>query len=86
MPEISRFYGIIIGMFYNEHMPPHFHAKYGEYEIEVEIDQIKIIQGNFPNHAKSLVFEWTEKHKDELLVDQELAMNLKVLNKIEPLV
>ena len=38
MPEISRFYGIIIGMFYNEHMPPHFHAKYGEYEIEVEID------------------------------------------------
>jgi hypothetical protein len=85
MPEISRFYGIIIGMFYNEHMPPHFHAKYGEHEIELDIINLKIIKGDFPNHAKSLVLEWTEKHKNELLIDWEPAMNLKVLNKIEPL-
>jgi hypothetical protein len=57
MPEISRFYGIIIGMFYNEHSPPHFHAKYGEYEIEVNINTLEIFNGKIPKRAKILVLE-----------------------------
>jgi hypothetical protein len=48
MPEICRFYGIIIGMFYNEHSPPHFHAKYGEFEIEVNINTLEILNGKIP--------------------------------------
>ena len=61
MPEISRFLGIIIAMFYKDHAPPHFHAIYGEYEITVEIDS-GVINGRFPKRALRLVLEWLELH------------------------
>lgn len=84
MPEISRFLGIVIAMFYRDHSPPHFHAIYGEYEITVEIES-GIINGRFPKRALKLVFEWSEFHKDELLDNWRLAEQRLPLNKIAPL-
>lgn len=82
--EISRFFGIIIFMYHNEHNPPHFHAKYGDYEMTVEISS-GIIEGKFPKRALSLVMEWFEIHKEELLVDWELLRTTGEFNKIQPL-
>jgi len=84
MPEISRFLGIIIAMFYRDHAPPHFHAIYGEYEIIVEIES-GIINGRFPKRALKLVFEWLELHREKLLENWRLAEDRRPLNKIEPL-
>ena len=84
MPEISRFLGIIIAMYYRDHSPPHFHAIYGDYEITVEIES-GIINGRFPKRALKLVFEWLDIHKDELLENWQLAEGRRPLNKIQPL-
>jgi hypothetical protein len=84
MPEISRFLGIVIGMFYREHGPPHFHAVYGEHKITVEIETGKIA-GRFPNRALGLVLEWHAQHKEELLKQWELARQGKPLDRIAPL-
>lgn len=66
MPEIRRFYGIIIYMFYNEHNRPHFHAEYQDFEGIIEIES-GIIKGKTPRRALKLIFEWIDLHKDELL-------------------
>lgn len=84
MPEISRFLGIIIAMYYSDHRPPHFHAKYGEYEVVVYIEDGRV-EGRFPRRALRLVSEWYELHKDELMEDWLLAEQRKPLKKIEPL-
>jgi len=84
MPEISRFLGIVIYMYYREHMPAHFHAEYGEYTITVEIET-GVVQGKFPRRALGAVLDWYVLHKDELIEDWELAKKKKPLNKIEPL-
>jgi len=84
MPEISRFLGIVIAMFYKDHAPPHFHAIYGEYEITVEIESC-VITGRFPKRALRLVLEWLELHKDELFENWKLAEEKKPLKTIEPL-
>lgn len=85
MPEISRFYGIIIAIYYNEHNPPHFHAKYGEYVAEIEIKTLQILKGELPPRAKALVLEWADNHRTELMMDWELAEKRLELKKIEPL-
>ncbi len=85
MPEISRFLGIIVAMYYNDHSPPHFHACYGENEIRVNIETGEILSGTFPRRAQRLVLEWFELHRNELLEDWNLAQERKPLNKIEPL-
>ena len=72
-------------MYYNDHAPPHFHARYGENEIRVNIQTGEIMSGNFPRRAERLVLEWLDLHRDELLVDWSLAQDRKPLNKIEPL-
>ncbi len=69
MPEISRFLGIVIRMYYRDHAPPHFHA---EYEISVEMDS-GVVQGKFPRRAFSAVLEWYELHQRELVENWELA-------------
>lgn len=66
MPVVSEFYGILIRMFYNDHVPPHFHAVYGEYELIVGISPITILQGKAPNRVRSMVWEWTALHQQEL--------------------
>ena len=84
MPEISRFLGIVIRMYYRDHPPPHFHAEYGEYEIAVEIDS-GIVEGRFPRRALSAVIEWHGLHRQELGQNWELAREERPLNKVEPL-
>lgn len=84
MLEISRFLGIVIRMFYREHTPPHFHAKYGEYQITVGIED-GVVEGRFPRRALGLVLEWCEAHRAELRQDWELAAQRKALNTIPPL-
>ena len=84
MPELSRFLGIVIGMFYREHGVPHFHAVYGEHEVSVEVETAKI-HGYFPNRAVKLVLEWMNLHKAELLEDWQLAKQGQPLKRIAPL-
>lgn len=83
MPTISRFYGIIIKMYFqqSEHNPPHFHVVYGENIAEIEISSGKILEGFLPVRAKSLVSEWLDLHKDELLT----IWNTQEFFEIEPL-
>ncbi|MEZ0537100.1 DUF4160 domain-containing protein [Caldicellulosiruptoraceae bacterium PP1] len=82
MPEITRFYGIIIKMFFkNEHNPPHFHAIYGEYNGVFEIKTLEMIEGDLPNRAQELVIEWASMYKDEL----QKMWETKTLKKLEPL-
>lgn len=84
MPEISRFLGIIIRMFADEHAPPHFHAIYGGYEIIVEI-KTRIVQGKFPPRSLRAVLEWAELHERELMRNWELLQGNQSPEKIEPL-
>ncbi len=84
MPEISRFLGIVIRMYYREHAPPHFHARYGEHEIVVEIES-GVVEGRFPPRALRHVHEWLEIHRDELRVDWQLAAERRPLRPIAPL-
>ncbi|GHT30467.1 hypothetical protein AGMMS49574_10230 [Bacteroidia bacterium] len=84
MPEISNFYGIIITMLFNDHNPPHFHVKYGEYRAQISI-QDGIVQGTIPRRALNLVFEWLDLHRDELMDNWHRIENMKALQKIEPL-
>ncbi len=84
MPEISRFLGIVIAIFYKDHSPPHFHATYGEFEITVEIES-GVVEGQFPRRALGHVLEWYSEHKSELLDNWNLALQKKPLKKIAPL-
>jgi hypothetical protein len=84
MPEISRFLGIIIAVFYRDHVPPHFHAKYGDFEITVTIDS-GLVGGQFPRRALTHVLEWHSLHKAELLENWKLAEERKPLKPIPPL-
>jgi len=84
MPIICRFLGIVISMYWDDHSPPHFHAKYGEYEITVTI-LTGVVEGSFPRRALRHVLEWYELHKDELMEDWELCRRSEMPNPIEPL-
>ena len=85
MPTISEFFGILIRMYYDDHNPPYFHAYYGEHEAIISIDTLELMEGSLPRRAKSLVIEWADEHREELLNDWRLAEEHKPLNKIEPL-
>lgn len=84
MPIISTFLGIAITMYWDDHVPPHFHAKYGEFEITINIVN-GMIEGKFPKRALNHVLEWYELHKAELLNDWELCRQQKQPERIEPL-
>lgn len=84
MPEISRFLGIVIFMNWADHPLPHFHARYGDYEITVEITT-GVVRGEFPKRALRAVLEWLDVHSDELLEDWQLAQQRKPLKIIAPL-
>ncbi|SMD04221.1 protein of unknown function [Desulfocicer vacuolatum DSM 3385] len=66
MPEIARFYGIIIKLFFGDHPPPHFHAVYGEYVGLFNIETIEMIEGDLPNRAKKMIVEWSKLYQNEL--------------------
>lgn len=85
MPRISAFYGIVITMYSSDHAPPHFHARYGEYEAQILIASGAPIAGELPIRALRLVREWAMLHDAELRVDWELAQARQPLASIDPL-
>lgn len=85
MPEISRFYGIVIRMFYNDHAPPHFHAQYGDDEALVSIDTSAMIAGKLAPRATGLVMEWAALHQAELRNIWNQARSAQPLDRIDPL-
>ena len=85
MPTISRFFGITIRMYYDDHAPPHFHAYYGKSAAVIEIETLRMREGKLPRRALALVLEWTADHRDELVEDWRLAENHQPLNSIESL-
>lgn len=85
MPEVSRFYGIVIKIYYSDHHPPHFHAEYGDEEALVAIGTPALIAGRLPPRALGLVMEWAALHQQELEVAWQRAKNLRSPGKIEPL-
>ena len=66
MPEISRFFGIIISMYFNDHDPPHFHVRYGEHRATMQIDPLQILRGELPSRVQALVTGWAHMHASEL--------------------
>jgi hypothetical protein len=86
MPEISRFLGIIIRMFYNEHNPPHFHAYYNEFEAEIDIQTLSIMKGNLPKRIFALTIEWASENRVELMEDWNIMRNDLPPKPIKPLV
>ncbi|MBM3132394.1 MAG: DUF4160 domain-containing protein [Chloroflexi bacterium] len=85
MPEISRFFGIVIKMFFDDHSPPHFHAEYGENEALVDIRNLSIFAGRLPPRAMGMVIEWATLHQRELLDDWQRAQTQQSLQRIDPL-
>ena len=85
MPEISRFLGIVISMYFSEHHPPHFHARYGEHKAEIAIETLSLIAARLPPRVLGLVMEWAALHRVELLEDWGLARRSANLNRIAPL-
>lgn len=85
MPRISEFYGIAIYLYYNDHAPPHFHAIYTGSEALIGIDPVRIIEGNLPRRASSLVIEWAGVHREELMANWLLAREHEPLQPIPPL-
>ena len=72
-------------MFFNDHAPPHFHARYGEFEATIDIDTPAVLQGELPGRALNLVLEWAMIHREELLEDWRLCRENTQPNKVEPL-
>ena len=84
MPIVSRFFGVVIFMNWREHAPPHFHARYGDEEVAVEIETGRVT-GTMTRRALGMVEEWRRLHKSELLADWALAERRQTLNRIPPL-
>jgi hypothetical protein len=85
MPTISEFFGILILMYYSDHAPPHFHARYGDDEVLIQILPLGVLRGRLMPRALSLVMEWAQMNQDLLLKEWDNAANHKKLQKIPPL-
>lgn len=85
MPEICRFFGIVIKMYWDDHNPPHFHAFYADKQALVDIKTLSIFAGELSPRATGLVIEWASIHKQELLDVWCQAQNKRSLTKIDPL-
>jgi len=85
MPELSRFYGIIIRMFYGDHAPPHFHAVYQGEEVQISIELLAVMKGSMSRRALALVLEWAALHRDELWQAWDQASHNQEPSQIQPL-
>ena len=85
MPEISRFFGIVIAMFHSDHAPPHFHVRYGDQRALMGIETLTVLRGQISPRVLGLVVEWAARHQRELSEDWELARTQQPLRAIEPL-
>jgi hypothetical protein len=86
MPELSRFLGIVISMYFDDHNPPHFHVRYNQHRALISIDRLSILEGNLPPRVVGLVMEWAGIHKNELLENWNMVQETGKWFKIEPLV
>lgn len=86
MPELSRFLGIVIYMYFNEHNPPHFHAEYNEFKASISIKSLGLMEGKLPSKVMSLVVEWAQDHQQELLENWNSIQATGEYHKITPLV
>ena len=85
MPEVSRFFGIVIRMYFDEHNPPHFHALYAGNEAQIGINPIITLEGKLANRAASMVIEWAAIHQQELMHNWDRLRNDQAIERIEPL-
>ena len=85
MPELSLFYGIRVTMYYNDHMPPHFHAAYGGQEVIVSIEELEVLDGSLPGKQLKMLLGWAAFHQEELRENWQLAVTKQELFAIEPL-
>lgn len=86
MPEISRFFGILITMYGDDHNPPHFHVQYNEFRALIEIETGEILQGSLPSKQLKYVQVWSDIHRDELMKNFiTLNEDIKTFSKIKPL-
>jgi hypothetical protein len=85
MPEISRFFGVIISINYRDHPPPHFHVRYGEQRALIGIQSLSLLEGNLSPRLLGMVIEWALLHRQELMDNWELARRQQPLRAIEPL-
>ena len=85
MPEISRFFGIVVFMNYNDHSPPHFHVRYAEQRAIMAIESPMVLDGELSPRALGLVMEWAAVHRAELMEDWNLARQQQPLKRIAPL-
>ena len=85
MPEISRFFGIVIRMYFDDHDPAHFHAFYAEGEAQLGIEPIVLLRGSLPSRALSMVYEWAAVHQRELMENWRRLHNEEPSVRIEPL-
>ena len=85
MPELSRFLGIAIFMYFDDHNPPHFHVKYNDFRAVISINDLLLVEGKLPARVLGLVMEWAELHKMELLENWDMVQKNGKWFKIEPL-
>jgi Domain of unknown function (DUF4160) len=85
VPRISAFYGIVITMYFRDHPPPHFHARYGDHVAEIAIDALELSDGWLPPRALRLALEWAAQHQDELRANWDRARAHQQLVGIDPL-
>jgi hypothetical protein len=85
MPEVSRFFGIIITMYFGDHDPPHFHVRYAEQKAVMEITSLRLLAGSLSPRALGLVVEWASLHRHELMENWARARQQLPLNRIRPL-
>ena len=85
MPEVSRFYGIVVQIFFRDHGPSHFHVKYGSAAAVIAIEALTVERGALPRTARRLVLEWASLHQDELRAAWERARRGETPGKIAPL-
>jgi hypothetical protein len=86
MPELSRFLGISILMYFDDHNPPHFHVRYNDDRAIISISELKLLEGHLPARILGLVIEWAELHKEKLIQNWDLVKTTGKYFKIEPLV
>ena len=85
MPELCRFYGLIMTIYWKDHNPPHFHARYGEHVAEIDIRTLAVLRGSLPPRALALTVEWALQHERDLLRQWNRARRQLPLESIEPL-
>ena len=85
MPELSRFYGIVVRRYYRDHAPPHLHAEYGSAEVLLDLNSLAVLEGSLPPRAHGLLVEWASQHRSALNAAWEQARRLEAIDKIPSL-